>query len=172
MIVIFDAGPLITACKFMVQGNLVVDYLSPKCQIIIPSAVEEEVAILGASYPDGIAAGERIAKGQIQVMPVTERRWAGYLANYALGKGELDSIELCKSSEAEALVTDDNLAFIVATRLGLRACMLPDLVAELAKCQKLEVSIAKNIMEVIRPRYRMGIIEHNIMRLQEVKGKC
>jgi predicted nucleic acid-binding protein len=170
--VIFDAGPLITACKFMVQGKLVVDYLLPKCQIMIPSAVEEEVAILGASYSDGIAAGERIAKGEIQVVPVMERRWARHLASYALGKGELDSIELCKNAEAEALVTDDNLAFIVATRLGLKACMLPDLVAELAKRRELEIKIAKNIMEVIRPRYRIGVIEHNIVRLQEVKEKC
>jgi len=170
--VIFDAGPLITACKFMVQGKLVVDCLSPKCKIIIPSAVEEEVAILGASYPDGIAAGERIAKGEIQVMPVTERQWAIHLASYALGKGELDSLELYRNAEAEALVTDDNLAFIVATRLGLKACMLPDLVAELAKRGELGIKLAKNIMEAIRPRYRTGVIEHNIVRLQEVKGTC
>jgi len=170
--VVFDAGPLITACKFMVQGKLVVDYLSSKCQIIIPSAVEEEVAILGASYPDGISAGERIARGEIQVMPVTERRWATHLASYALGSGELDSIELCRSAEAEALVTDDNLAFIVATRLGLKACMLPDLVAELAKRGELGIKIAKNILGAIRPRYHKGVIEHNIARLQEVKEKC
>lgn len=171
MVVIFDAGPLITACKFMFQGKLVVDYLSTKCQIIIPSAVEEEVAILGARYSDGIAAGERIARGEIQVMPVKERLWAGRLASYALGSGELDSIELCRSAEAEVLVTDDNLAFIVATRLGLKACMLPDLIAELAKRGDLEIKTAKNIMETIRPRYRMGVIEHNIARLQEVNGK-
>jgi len=172
LIVIFDAGPLITACKFMVQGKLVVDYLSPICQIIIPSAVEEEVAILGARYSDGIAAGERIAKGEIQVMSVTERLWATHLASYALGKGELDSIELCRNAGAEALVTDDNMAFIVATRLGLKACMLPDLVAELAKRGELGIRIAKDIMEAIRPRYRVGVVEHNIVRLQEVKGKC
>ena len=46
--VVFDAAPLITACKFEVQGVLVIDHLLPKCRIVIAPSVEEEVAILGA----------------------------------------------------------------------------------------------------------------------------
>ena len=92
-----------------------------------------------------------------------------YLDNYALGKGEQDAIELYKQLEADVLVIDDNLAFIVATRLGLKTCMLPDLITNLVECHKLEFKIAKDIMEVIRPRYRMGVIDHNLVRLQEVK---
>src|SRR5919106_5713043 len=66
--VVFDAAPLITACKFEVQGVPVIDHLLPECRIVIAPRVEEEVAILGASYPDGVVAGERIARGGIQVM--------------------------------------------------------------------------------------------------------
>jgi hypothetical protein len=49
------------------------------------------------------------------------------------GDGERDSIELCgQVSNVETLVTDDYLAFVAATRQGLKAWMLPDLVLELA----------------------------------------
>lgn len=45
--IIFDASPLITACKFKVK-KLVIDHLLPACQIVITPSVEREVAILGA----------------------------------------------------------------------------------------------------------------------------
>ena len=176
--VIFDAGPLITACKFESQGKLVIDHLLPECCIMISSSVEEEVAVLGAGYPDGVAAGERIVQGVIHVEPVTARKWARHLADYALGDGEKDSIELCgQVEEVEALVTDDYLAFVAATRLGLKAWMLPDpfallrtgLVLELAERGSLTIEVAEAILKVIRPRYRVGVIEHSLVRLQEVK---
>jgi hypothetical protein len=115
--VVFDAAPLITACKFEAYGRLIIDYLFVAgCRIVIASRVEEEVAVLGASYADGVVAGERIARGAIQVVQVPEQQWARYLAEYAMGQGEKDSIELCGQVEGvEALVTDDYLAFVAAT---------------------------------------------------------
>jgi len=168
--VVFDAGHLITVCKFESQGKLVVDHPLSGCCIVITPGVEEEVAVLGAGYPDGVVAGERIAQGVIQVMPAPARRWARHLADYALGDGEKDSIELCgQAEEVEALVTDDYLAFVTATRLGLKAWMLPDLVLELTERGSLTIEVAEAILEVIRPRYRVGVIEHSLVRLQEVK---
>jgi len=118
--VIFDASPLITACKFKVK-KLVIDHLLPACQIVITPSVEREVAILGARYPDGTAAGKRIARGDIQVVPAAERKWERPLAAYALGDGERESIELCAQTEgAEALIVDDYLAFVTATRCESR----------------------------------------------------
>jgi len=72
--VVFDAGPLITACKFEVEGKPVIDHVLSGCHIVIAPRVEEEVAVLGAGYPNGVVAGEGIAQGGIQVVPVTERR--------------------------------------------------------------------------------------------------
>ncbi len=170
LIVIFDASPLITACTFEAQRTLVIDHLRSGCRIVIAPIVEEEVAVLGAGYPDGVVAGERITQGSIQVVPVVERRWARHLADYALGDGERDSIELCgQVEEGEALVTDDYLAFVAATRLGLKAWMLPDLVVELAERGSLTAEIAKAVLETIRSRYRVGVIAHSLVRLQEVK---
>lgn len=168
--VVFDAGPLITACKFEAQGKLVIDHMLSECRIVIAPSVEEEVAVLGAGYPDGIVAGERIAQGGIQVAAVVERKWARHLTDYALGNGERDSIELCRQvKEVEALVTDDYLAFVAAARLGLNAWMLPDLAVELVERGSLTAEIAEAVLEAIRSRYRMGVIEHSLVRLQEVK---
>jgi predicted nucleic acid-binding protein len=168
--VVFDAGPLITACKFESQGKLVVDHLLSGCCIVIVPSVEEEVAVLGAGYPDGVAAGERIVQGVIHVVPVAARQWARHLAEYALGDGEKDSLELCgQVEEVEALVTDDYLAFVAAMRLGLKAWMLPDLVLELSERGSLTTEVAEAILKVIRPRYRVGVIEYSLVRLQEVK---
>lgn len=87
-----------------------------------------------------------------------------------MGDGERDSIELCGQVEGvEALAVDDYLAFVVATRLGLKAWMLPDLVLELAERGSLTVEATEAILEVIRPRYRVGVIEHSLVRLQEVR---
>ncbi len=69
----------------------------------------------------------------------------------------------------EALVSDDYLAFVAATRLGLKARMLPDLVLELTEHGSLTAEAAEAILEVLRPRYRVGVIEHSLARLQEVK---
>jgi len=168
--VVFDAGPLITACKFEAQGKLVIDHLLSGCYIVIAPSVEEEVAVLGAGYPDGVVAGERIAQDSIRVMPVTDRRWARHLATYALGDGERDSIELCGQVEGvEALVTDDYLAFVAATRLDLKAWMLPDLVVKLARRGSLTVRVAAAILETVRSRYRAGVIEHSLAQLVEGK---
>ena len=123
-----------------------IDHLLSGCRIAIAPCVEEEVAVLGAAYPDGVVAGERVARGGIQVAPLTERKWAQHLVTYALGKGERDSIELCgQVEEMEALVTDDYLAFVATTRLNLKAWMLPDLVIELAKRGSLTVEVSEAI---------------------------
>jgi hypothetical protein len=73
--VFFDAGPIITACKFESLGKLVVDHLLSGCCIMVATSVEEEVAVLGAGYPDGAVAGERIAEGFIKA--AERRKMAG-----------------------------------------------------------------------------------------------
>lgn len=167
---IFEAGPLITACKFKVKKKFIIAHLLSACQIMITPPVEREVAILGARYPDGLAAGERIARGDIQVTPAEERKWERQLAGYALGDGERESIELRGPTEgAEALIVDDYLAFVTATRLGLKAWMLPDLVVELAVRGTLPGELARAILEAVRSRYQAGVIAHSLERLREVK---
>lgn len=46
--------------------------------------------------------------------------------------------------------------------------MLPDLVVELVSRGLLADKLARDVLEVIRPRYRAGVIEHTLEKLQEV----
>lgn len=95
MLAVFDAGSLITASKFEADARLVIDHILPVCRVVIAPSVEEEVAILGASYPDGWAAAERIVANKIGVVSVSGRQYSHHLAGYALGEGECDSISRC-----------------------------------------------------------------------------
>jgi hypothetical protein len=47
--------------------------------------------------------------------------------------------------------------------------MLPDLVIKLAERGSLTVEVAEAILKVIRPRYHVGVIEHSLVRLEEVR---
>ena len=49
---IFDAGPLITACRFVAAGQIVIDHLLAACDITIASSVRDEVVVAGKRYPD------------------------------------------------------------------------------------------------------------------------
>lgn len=42
---IFDAGPLITTCKFSVAGRLVVDHILDHREITVAASVRDEVVI-------------------------------------------------------------------------------------------------------------------------------
>jgi len=76
---------------------------------------------------------------------------------------------LCGELGGEAkFVTDDYLAFVVAVRLGTTAWMLPDLVTNLAADGDLPLGTARSILEAIRQRYHRGVVEHSLVRLQEV----
>jgi hypothetical protein len=70
------------------------------------------------------------------------------------------------------LVTDDYLAFVAATRQGLHAWMLPDLVVELAARGGIALTVAELILTAIRVRYRAGVIEQSLARLQEVRHRA
>ena len=132
---------------------------------MITPKVEEEVAVLEARYPDGVVAGERIAWGTLQVVPLAARQWVQHLTADALGDGEKETMELCgQGAEGEALVTEDSRACVTATRLGLPAWMLPDVVRALAERGHWAVEVAEAILAVIRPRYHVGVIAHSMVR--------
>jgi hypothetical protein len=50
--------------------------------------------------------------------------------------------------------------------------MLPDLVVELAAREGIAPTVAEVILNTIRARYRAGVIEHSLARLQEVKQRA
>lgn len=66
--IVFDAGPLITSCKFEVDGQLVIDYILSGNQINIAETVRDEVVVAGSRFKDAREAGKRILNSEIKVL--------------------------------------------------------------------------------------------------------
>lgn len=166
---IFDAGPLITACKFSVGGRLVIDHILDHCPIVIAASVRDEVILAGARYPDADAARQRIEQEQIVVLvpdPNPERE--ALIAPYNLGDGERDSILLAgdAGSSEVVLAIDDHLAYLVADRLGHKKRFLLDIIVDLVDAEMLDNSLAMDVVETIRTRYPRAFVEHTKLLLQ------
>ena len=112
---IFDAGPLITSCRFNTAGRLIIDHILDHCEIIVAASVRDEVVIAGAHYVDAQAARQRIDRRQITVLlPLPDPDLEALIAPYGLGDGERDSILLTGHTDLQGatLVTDDHLAYL------------------------------------------------------------
>jgi len=165
---IFDAGPLITTCKFSVAGRLVIDHILNYGEIAVATSVRDEVVVAGAHYPDAWAARQRIDRGQIVVLaPPSNPALEVLLAPYGLGDGERDSILLIGHADLQGatLVMDDHLAYLVSDRLGLRKRFLLDVIADLG-AGKLEPGLAVSIVQAIRTRYPPAFVEHTLLLLR------
>lgn len=166
---VFDAGPLITTCKFSVAGRLVIDYLLDYREIIVAESVRAEVVIAGARYADAQAAQQRLDRGHITALtsptaPALEQ----LLAPYGLGEGERDSILLTERADLRnaTLVIDDHLAYLVSDRLGRRKRFLLDVIADLANAGTLDKGIAAEIIQAIQSRYPPAFVEHTLLLLR------
>jgi predicted nucleic acid-binding protein len=164
---IFDAGPLITSCKFTVRGRLVIDYLLDHCQIVIPQAVQQEVLIVGERYTDALEAKQRIVAGMIRVaMPIpASTSLEKAIRLYELGEGECQSILLAHQMGA-CLVIDDYLGYLVSDRLGIQKRFLLDLLVRLTEQVKLDRGLACEIANAVRPRYTRAMVEHTLLMLE------
>ena len=57
---VFDTAPLITCCKFEIQGKPIVDYILDNCNIVILSTVRTELTTEKEVYADAVVAEARI----------------------------------------------------------------------------------------------------------------
>jgi len=62
--VILDANALITACKFSIDNEVLVDILLRHCHLRIPQHVAEE-ATRRKEHPDARRAARRVANGSL-----------------------------------------------------------------------------------------------------------
>jgi predicted nucleic acid-binding protein len=167
---IFDASPLITACKFRVRGQLVLDHLLATSQIIIPPSVQSEVVISSHQFADAQEAEQRISAGVIDV--ITPATVSGnvptILGLYGLGNGERDAILLTYRTDLDGawLVMDDYLGYLVSDRLGVKKLFLLDLIPRLVTQSDLDRVLATEIVEATRPRYAPAFVEHSLLLLK------
>lgn len=166
---IFDAGPLITTCKFVVNKRFVIDHILDASEIVIAESVHDEVVIAGAHYADAQAAKERVVVGKITVQsPPPNPDLTSLIAPYKLGQGEQDSIVLLSHVDLKnsVLVVDDHLAYLVSARLGQPRLFLLDAIVSLVLNGNLEKEIAIRIVENVRSRYPAAFIDHTLLLLR------
>ena len=166
---LFDAGPLITSCKFSAKDRPIIDHILSCSRVAIATSVRDEVVIAGARYPDARTAQQRIEQGRIVVFSPPENPYlAKLIAVYGLGNGERDTILLADRSELQApvLVVDDHLAYLVSDRLGKQKRFLLDVIIDLVNARKLDAKLALEIVEAIRTRYPPAFVEHTMLSLR------
>jgi predicted nucleic acid-binding protein len=169
---VFDSASLITAAKFTVDGLTVIEHVAQRGQIVIGPAVHDEVVMAGAAYSDAVLVQRMVLNGQIKVQPVTVPV-ATVLDRYKLGPGEKESMILALTQpDADYLVVDDRLAFIVSDRMTIPKILLADLLVELVWKQFIERELAEKILKVIEVRYAPGFIPHTLKILEGGVRKC
>jgi predicted nucleic acid-binding protein len=170
---VFNTAPLITCCRFQFRAIPIVDYILAECRITIPLAVSEELIAEKDRYPDALTAWERIKEDRIEVREV-KLPSKSVLDFYTLGTGEKAAIVLSREIEDEIdfLVIDDQLGYIVCDRLEIRKLFLLDLVLKLVEGKRLAPELARQIINVVRPRYSEGLIKHTLVILERGGRKC
>jgi len=170
---IFDTAPLITCCKFEVDGQPIVDHILPHCRIIIPLAVRQELMAEESRYSDAVIAAARVKRGIIEIRDVRLPS-ENVLDYYGLGEGEREAIALGLEldEEIDALVMDDKLGYIVCDRLELKQTFLLDLILRLEKETRIDREKARRMIEATSPRYTTGMVKHSLSMLNRGERKC
>ena len=167
---IFEAGPLISACKCAVGNRVVIDFLIPLVSITIPTAVYQEVAVAGSRYPDAAVARQRVDAGSITVeTPQPNPDLAAVLALYRLGQGETEAILLTAEKMAQGttvmLVVDDILAYVVCDRAKVNKLLFLDFLVMLTREGLLGAEEATDIVQSVQNRYPGPFVAHTLQML-------
>lgn len=169
---LFDSGALITAAKFRAGGILVIDHLLGCCRISTLPAVKQETVDAGllSGYPDAVELGQRVASGQIRILPASAPN--PVLEPLLLGLGLQDTdrilVHAARARRGTWFVTDDHRLWVTASRLGSRVVFLPDLILLLVQRGYLPEGVAGELLRAVRPRYATGFVELAEKRLEEV----
>lgn len=167
---IFEAGPLISACKCAVRDQVVIDFLTPLVSITIPTAVYQEVVVAGSRYPDAAVAQQRVNAGNITVeTPQPNPDLTAVLALYGLGRGETEAILLTAEKMAQGvavtLVVDDILAYVVCDRVKVNKMLFLDFLVMLTREGLLGIEEATSIVQSVQSRYPGPFVAHTLRML-------
>ena len=87
-----------------------------------------------------------------------------------LGQGERDTIRLGISMPDTQIVLDDYLAFVIATRFGIKPVLLLDLLVSLVEEHGLDKQVAGEMVRKISGRYSTPFVEHTKHKLKGLQG--
>jgi len=168
---IFDASSLITAAQFNVRGQLIIEFITDWAQIVIPEGVKTEAVDLGlrAGYPDALEL-ERLIRSRriiVEKAPAADPAFETVMAAYEIEPGDVEILRLCrKTLDYDNVVVDDRLLYLILHRFNMHPIFLPDLIVAIVRDGAITNEIGEQMLNVIRPRYRSGFIEHSLMMLK------
>lgn len=167
---IFEAGPLISACKYTVQDRPVIEVLTSLLPITIPAAVYQEVVMAGSRYPDAAVARQQVEKGRITVeTPQPNTDLSALLSLYRLGKGETEAIVLTAEKmvqeTAVSLIVDDILAYVVCDRVKVNKLLFLDFLVMLTQEGAMREEEALDIVRNVQSRYPQPFVAHTVHML-------
>lgn len=166
--VIFDTSPLITLCSFRLAGTrqLVVDYMVPNVTMILVDTVAKE-ATANPAHSDAREIHKLLDHQVFRQLAIPTLRLDSIIDSYTkLGQGERDTLKLAAFTSLP-LILDDYLAFVVASRFGLKPMLLLDFLVLLVNEGKLTRELAINIVDIISPRYSSPFVNHTRVLLNE-----
>ena len=169
---IFEAGPLISACKASVQDRPVIDMLTAVLPITIPSAVYREVVVAGSRYPDAAVARQQVEHGGLTIeAPQPNENLSAILTFYRLGNGETEAIILAAEKMIQeartTLVVDDILAYVVCDRVKVKKILFWDFLIMLTKDELLRAEEARAIVQSVQSRYPQPFVAHTLHLLTQ-----
>ncbi|HDN78900.1 MAG TPA: hypothetical protein ENG33_00375 [Chloroflexi bacterium] len=171
MRLIFDSSSLITCCRITVEGEPIIEAVLQVCDVIVPASVSREVTIAQHLYPDASVAARLISLKRIQVHKV-DLPPDNVLDHYKLGTGEKEAIALfLEAKDYSFLVTDDRLAYIVASRCAVPVCLFLALLVELVNNGLMDVKKSRKIALATEVRYPKGFVPHTLRILERGERK-
>lgn len=162
---IFDASSLIASAQFAVAGQLIVQYILRYAEVMIAEQVKGEVIDQGlqAGYPDAQALDDLARMGAVKV-EVAQPGIAVFeqvLDAYGVEDGDKEVLRLCRQTpDYDHVIVDDRLLYLILHRFGMRPLFLPDLIVMMAREKAVTEMQAEQMLDAIKPRYRLGFIEH------------
>ena len=164
-IILLDTSPLITLCGFAVNGKTIIDYILPHCELVVVDSVARE-ATANPTYQDAVLISHLLQARQIRKLPCPTPPETAVIDGYSkLGQGERDTIKLTTMMSFAHVIFDDYLAFVVASRFGLKPMLLLDFIVKLTQENHMDKSLGLAIVNQIASRYSVPFVEHTRYKL-------
>lgn len=164
---LLDTSPLITLCGFQSQRKSIVEYILPHYDLILVQTVADE-ATANLAHPDTALIARLLKSREIKTVPVPTSPLANIIDAYTkLGQGERDTFRLALTMPFATLILDDFLAFVVASRFGLKPILLLDFVVSLVERGEISKQIGLEITSAVSARYSRPFVDHTRYKLNE-----
>jgi len=83
------------------------------------------------------------------------------VAAYGIEDGDKEVLRLCRQiPDYDYVIVDDRLLYLIIHRFGMRPLFLPDLIVMMVQEKAVTEMRAEQMLDAIKPRYRLGFIEH------------